>query len=289
MFESPRQFFDINILYFRCPSLSCHSCIFFFSDVMPSANTPNTNKRNTRSNSQTDLTFDSIKILIENSKKDLISSMKDEFDSLKETISSLYSRVEKLEEDNKILLKNYQDLINNSVNSKGKNHQLEHSDQVESVLQEVEQRYARRKNVIIKGLPEEDVGSPSERSAKDLENAHNVFRALGVDNARINEVFRLGRINPDRPRLLRVQCQSENIRKGILRKSCTLRNIEGYKNIFVNKDLTLEEQRQRKLLRDELTRRRNEGENVVIRKGRVVQLDGPEFSNRPSNRENFRQ
>ena len=70
----------------------------------------------------------------------------------------------------------------------------------------------------------------------------------------------------------------------ILRRSRTLRNVDGYQNIYINKDLTVDEQKKQRLLRAELTRRRNEGEDVSIRNGRVFRNDTDGIR-----RENFRQ
>ena len=184
--------------------------------------TPTNKKRYLRSNSQNDLTIDSIKNLIEKSNKELLTSLKMEFDSLRETISSLSTRVEKLEEDNRNLQCNYEYLVKQCTEHHEKALSTDHNI-FENVMYEVEQKLAKRKNVIIRGLPEHDSGSPSERNRKDMEKADNVFCLLGINNIRIVETSRLGRIIPGRSRLLKVKLQNENLRDEILKKSSTLK------------------------------------------------------------------
>lgn len=118
-----------------------------------------------------------------------------------------------------------------------------------------------------------------------MRSVHNIFRAIGAENVEIKEATRLGRIIHDRSRLLRVKCCDVVSQMEILKRSRSLKNIDGYKNIFINKDLTVDEQRRQKLLRVELARRRSEGEEVIIRNGRVVQLD---VKQPPIRRDNFR-
>ena len=103
--------------------------------------------------------------------------MKDELKSLKEDISVLSSRVDKLEKDNRILLK-----ANEELSKQKKTQQSIDDDQIGSVMREVEQRYLRRKNVIIRGLPEQETGSPPQRHVADLGNVLDIFCSIGIDN-----------------------------------------------------------------------------------------------------------
>jgi hypothetical protein len=252
-----------------------------------SSNTPTHLKRNTRSNSQHDLTLDNIKILIENSKAEVIDSLKkivrDELKSLKEDISVLSSRVDKLENDNRLLFRGYEDL-----SKQAKAHQALDDGQIEEVVREIEQRYLRRENVIIRGLPEPESGSPAQRNAADIEHIHDIFSAMGLDKTMFKEANRLGRITHDRPRLLKVRCSDIESQREVLRRSRSLKDTDGYKSVYINKDLTVNEQKRYGLLRAELVRRRNDGEAVGIRNGRVVNL-GAEDGMVSNYRKNFRQ
>ena len=180
-----------------------------------SSKTPN--QRTLRSNSQNDLTLDNIKILIENSKRDIVKSLKDELQDLKGTISSLTSRVEKLEEEKSDILKNYQELWLKTKILESKSHKGEPL--TENFTNELEQRHARRKNIVVRGLPESNEGSPTERNEKDLQTVREVILSLNVTDARIKDVTRLGRIIQGRSRLLRVRFHDPYVRNEILRES----------------------------------------------------------------------
>ena len=52
-----------------------------------------------------------------------------------------------------------------------------------------------------------------------------------------------------------------------------------FRGVFVNQDLTLIQQKEEKSLREELKLRKSSGENVVIRRGKIVYAD--------ENRRNF--
>ena len=55
-----------------------------------------------------------------------------------------------------------------------------------------------------------------------------------------------------------------------MQKAKNLRNSTTFKNVYINPDLTIRQQKESKALRDELKKRRNNGESVVIRNGEVV-------------------
>ena len=252
---------------------------------MPSSsNTPNSNRPKTRSNSQNDINLDNIKILLENTKKEIISSVKDELNILKDTVAGLSSRIDCLERENNVLRNNYQLLLQQSSKRDKFQPECYADETITSGLLELEQRHARRKNVIIRGLLEQDSGSTLERGKTDLETAKNVLQRIGIEGSMIKEVSRLGRIIPGRPRLLKVKCNKTETQKEILRNAKRLKSIEGYRNIYINKDMTIEEQRRQNDLRKELIRRRAEGEEVIIRNGRIVPRQ--EFAN-VGRRQNF--
>ena len=140
-------------------------------------------------------------------------------------------------------------------------------DNYEDILDEFENRDRRKTNLIISGLPEREDMNADERKQLDLSTVNSLFSALdGFTNDVVS-----GMINPSRPRLLKVICVDTESKRRILSKSKDLRNMQQYKNIYVNPDLTPLQQAQNKQLREELHRRRSQGENVMIRRGKVVQ------------------
>ena len=97
---------------------------------------------------------------------------------------------------------------------------------------------------------------------------------IGVNDMDLvaDQVSRIGPLNTNssRPRLLRVKCETMEEKLSILRLSKKLRDCEEYKGIYVNPDLTLKQRELGKIQRQELKRRRDAGEDVVIRRGQII-------------------
>ena len=89
---------------------------------------------------------------------------------------------------------------------------------------------------------------------------------------------RIGKIIQGRPRLLKVACPTVDVKISILRKSKDLRSSSRYRNINVNHDLTVEQQKEAWKLREECRQRRSRGEDVVIHKNKVIQRNSPVYS-----------
>lgn len=141
----------------------------------------------------------------------------------------------------------------------------------DNILAEVENRERRKTNLIISGLPETEVGSADERKENDLSIVKSLFSK--IDNSKdkiVSAVFRIGKMTSSRPRLLKVVCSDAESKRSLLSKSKDLRNLHQYKNVYINPDLTPLQQAQNKKLREELKARRNLGEDVTIRHGKIV-------------------
>ena len=226
-------------------------------------------QRNTRSSSNsTNITLQDIKVLIEKSNNDLLknltSTLEREVDKLSQTITSLLSRVQKLEESNRSLASKCEFLE-------------EKYDQVcvgdmftDEMCRESEERMRRRKFLILSGISEHNSGNIDERNAKDSAVVTEMARELGVDNFVPRQVERIGRINGNGPRLLRIKCPNMNVKVTLLRQSKKLRHSARFRKVYINPDLTKRQREKSAKLRSELRRRRDAGEKVFIRGDRVV-------------------
>lgn len=234
---------------------------------MPSnSNTPHT--RNTRSNSQSDINLDSIKTLLQATKNEIIDSIKDEIQALKNIITSLSSRVDKLEEDNKLLMTRYEELkTENSDAPNGLDNKCS------EVIEEVRQRDVRKRNVIMIGLPEESTGSVAERSKRDENKCKEIFETLGVTNNGIKSVIRLGKKREDNRRVLRVTLNNEEDKYELMRHSRHLRDTVKFHDVFIKPDLTpLQRKIDFELRRDLRTFRMAQPEkDFVVFKGKVME------------------
>lgn len=141
----------------------------------------------------------------------------------------------------------------------------------DNIIAEVESRDRRKTNLILSGLPEKEEGTADERKQCDLLTVQTLFSTL--DNSKtdvVSGVYRIGRMTSSRPRLLKVICNTFESKRSLLSKSKNLRNMTQYKNVYMNPDLTPQQQMQNKQLREELRRRRNLGEDVIIQHGKIV-------------------
>ena len=74
----------------------------------------------------------------------------------------------------------------------------------------------------------------------------------------------------DRNRVTIIQLQSKEVRNQILTNAKKLKNTEEYQQVYIDRDMTKKERHEQYLLRRELKQRRDRGERVAIRKGKVV-------------------
>ena len=89
----------------------------------------------------------------------------------------------------------------------------------------------------------------------------------------LSRPVRIGKVGGNRPRMLRVVVANERTREDILRKAPELNKgiSENRKKIYINPDYTMRERERNKALRDELKRRRANGEeDLVIRGSQIV-------------------
>ena len=146
----------------------------------------------------------------------------------------------------------------------------------DDLLQETMQRLTRRKYLIVSGLPEHASGNPQERKEKDSEAIAQIASKLGINDLQPSEVSRIGRIGHSKPRLLRFKCDSIETKMALLNKSKDLRRFPTLKSIYTNPDLTRNQGETNRTLRQELKKRKEACEDVIIRRGRVISIEEEE-------------
>ena len=180
-------------------------------------------------------------------------------DPLQDSLMVLTNKLETLEEKFNELKKEHERI------SQFGSHRLE------DVYEEVQQRIVRRKYLIVSGIPEQTTGTVEEREEADEAAIEALGRAIGVPEIDLDDIRRIGKINQQgRPRLLRFKCSSTATRNSLLRSSKNLKKHQEYVNTYINPDQTLLQRKQSKELRTELKRRRDAGEDVLIRRGKIV-------------------
>lgn len=211
-----------------------------------------------------------MKTLVESSKAEILDAVKKENDRLQSMIQDLKTRFDDLETHSRCLAARCDSLETKCSQLDKRNPQSEMSD--ETLINETLERYRRRKWLIVSGLSEPTTGSIRERTNADIRKLTDLASTLGVDDLDLDhdEVMRIGRSNTSGPRLLRFKCESTNVKFDILKKAKDLRNHPELNGVYINPDLTKSQRATNKSLRGELKRRRAEGEQVYIHRGKVV-------------------
>ena len=134
-------------------------------------------------------------------------------------------------------------------------------------------RERRKANLVVHNLPEQAGDSLADRSKNDIALFTTMVREVMKLNVTASKSFRAGKKTGDRPRLLIVSLDNPASKFDVLRHATELRNSDEYQNIYVTPDLTPKEREANRILREELAVRKKAGEaNLMIRKGRIVQV-----------------
>lgn len=149
------------------------------------------------------------------------------------------------------------------------------------VFDEFIEKDRRKFNLVIHNLPESEGSTFAERMERDAKLFQEVIRDVFRLNVSVSKVFRVGKGMQTRPRLLIVTLHSSDVKGDILRLAPQLRSSDHWGNIYITPDLTKSEREALRKVREELATRRAAGEqNLVIRKGKVVQLRAVADQNR---------
>lgn len=140
------------------------------------------------------------------------------------------------------------------------------NDSFEDIVHELEERQARKKNIIVVGLPEQSSTVSRERRVQsDLERVSTILAHVSADSAVVASVHRLGKFNPNnsKPRLLKVELSDEKHVKDLLMKSKCLKNSDEYKHIVLFSDKTPRQLEYYRDLKAKLVERISSGETDI--------------------------
>ena len=237
---------------------------------MPENNTP-TSKRNTRSvtNNQPLFTLADIEQLISKAKKEMLSSFKDEMRKISSSIDVLSSKIVNFEKRLSVLQAKSDEHENQIIEIRQVVGTLQ-SDFTHEVTEEMEQRTQRLQNIVISGISELGNGSVDDRKHHDEKETELVLSELGISNLQHYHISRIGKPHQNRSRMIKVVCPDVQTKRTILRNGKRLRSSPHFKNVFVNEDRTPMQQDQFRKLRAELKRRKENGEDVMIRHNKIM-------------------
>lgn len=227
----------------------------------------------TRSNS-----ISEVQNLLDSTKTEILSELR----AIKDTLISLDLKIKNVEVTLTQVLDTQRrhDLEIHRLDDVLKSEVLCLKEEQRNMVAELEERNRRRTNLILSNLPEKTDGSAEERKEWDAAKVQSLLESLTHFNrSAILYAHRIGKMNSVKPRLLRVVCRDLDTKSTILRKAKDLRTMPEFRSVFVNHDLTPIQQKEEKSLREELKLRKSSGENVVIRRGKIVHVN--------ENRRNF--
>ena len=139
------------------------------------------------------------------------------------------------------------------------------------LLSDFQEAELRKNNVMIFGLKECN-SLASDGKDEDLKSVKSLSAELGVRDFQIRQCYRLGRRGA-KPRPLKVTCDRPQQRLELLQSSRGIPRLDeslGFRRVFIKPDLSPKEQLVDRELRQELKRRRDAGERVFLRGGKVV-------------------
>lgn len=227
-----------------------------------SRSSPKVSGRQSESNPDSDQSITSLKI---SDLKDIISTC------VSEANASFVQRIENLEDQVANLQNEISTLKSERSNevpggSVGSDviHDLRQS--IVEQIREDNDRISRKKNLVVRGLPEES-GKSDSASFSEL-----CAETLGITLApHCVSIKRVGQQHETRPRLLIVSFSDLRVRNEVLKKAPLLRTSTSRGgNVFINPDLTRTQLEEQFRLRQEVRRLRAEGKYAVIKRGCII-------------------
>lgn len=139
------------------------------------------------------------------------------------------------------------------------------------VLEEIEDRLLRRKNVILYGIPEND-----NNLNADKDNVNSALSDLGFDSSSITGAIRLGKFSTSlgKPRPIKITTASVEHVDKLIRSFQQMKKTDSlppcWVNVQIQRDWTLKQRQDYAELKKELTARKTQGEDqarIVTRNG----------------------
>lgn len=125
--------------------------------------------------------------------------------------------------------------------------------------------FQRMRNLVLFNLSEDEEEGSDEKSVKDILNV------LNLSDVNFELMGRIGKVNNNYPRLLRISLNKQVDRSRILSVTKNLKTKRKYEKVYISPDLTRIQQVEGKKLREELKNRTTNGErNLRIKGGKII-------------------
>lgn len=243
-------------------------------------------ERTTRSNSTKfnclteSFSLDQFRIIVDDSKKEVLQSInevKEDFNKLQTHLLKLDLRISSIEQSIsgfQNVQKTYQSEMNGikCTIAEIQNMQNQQPIAFNDLMNEIEEREKRRENIMIFGLDEKQ-GTVDERRFHDKQMVGELFETIDLEDVEFTDCLRIGKHSGNKPRPLKIKLKDRNKKLSILRKSKELRTSTRFKAVYISSDLTKSQQSEQFLLRKELKRQNDAGQNMVLYNGQLRRRD----------------
>ena len=163
------------------------------------------------------------------------------------------------------------------------------TEKINTNIEEEKRRESRKLNLIVYGLPENHTDSGDQMKSDFLALQELYNNKLALTPSDFSNIIRLGKKKENQIRPIRISFLDPQIRKEVLinnkglrfegneYKECNCKTNPGrHIHINVTTDKTLQEREEESKLRETLNERRQKGENVIIKRGKIIKKDQQE-------------
>jgi hypothetical protein len=191
------------------------------------------------------------------SNEQIMKNMQENITDIKHQITEIKLSGERSFNAMKIKMESLEfDLNKLKVSSKTVPFTLEHKLTIgEQIIQEMQNRSNREKNIVLVGLSEQIATTAESRVSKDEADVLKIISLVSIDILKPIKVFRIGKLQPGKNRSIKLCFENSEPAKQLLRNRAKLQD-----GVKIFSDQTPTQQSYVKNLREELKRRQDEGE-----------------------------
>ena len=200
-----------------------------------------------------------------------IGSIREEHEQMKKRLENAEKKLEKLDQ----VETEVKDITDNFTTK------------VKESIHELKQRDDKAKNIVVSNMPERPSSSDTEDEeegdtdpGEDTKKLVNelIKEGMGLKDVKVIKAKRIPekRTEGGKPRIIVAELREKEQKFTVLKSSKKLRDTQNpmWKNVYVNPDMTKQQRHKDFQLRQELKRRREEGENdLIIRNGVIIQKE----------------
>ena len=213
----------------------------------------------------------------------IIDTLKEEKNYEKKEKAELTEVIKELRDQNKNMISRMTKMENYliaKIEEENDKNKREIEDKINKELEEKFERHGKKQNLVLYGVEENEKQDEKESSKIDEFQVATIFQEMDISEEPL-EIIRMGKTkNKEKERPILIKMKTERACYEILRKNNILRNStdKALNQVTFKKDLTVRQREMNRKLTEELKTRRNKGENVKIKNGRIIKIGDESIS-----------